>query len=405
MIAAGLLVVALVTGVASVLLAITHPGYVLLSYGHWSIETSLVVLVLGVALWCLLLYALARLAVGLLHLPSDVRQALRRRRESRGLASFEAGLLALLEGRWSRAEVELLRHAADRRAPYLNYLAAARAAQRLDAPDRRDHYLALARESADSDRLRVALLITQAELQRERGEYELVKNTVLELRKLERQNSYAIDLQAEALEALRDWQALDRLLRDDDAASMNPSLRRRLQHRAGMALLRDAAGGGSLEKLKSQWNDVAGFEKTNDLRRVYAQGLLFMGASSEALAQVTEVLDHDWDAGFAQLCSQFPAKDALPLLANIERWLQAHGERPELLAAAGKTCLDNRLWGKAQSYLETVIRVAPTPQAYWNLARLAEQTQRPDEASRCWREGLELAIQMRATSDLAHEPE
>lgn len=399
MIAATLLVVALVVGVVSVLLAITDPGYVLLSYGHWTVETSLVVLVLGVALWCLLVYALARLLVGLLHLPSDMRHALRRRRESKGLASFEAGLLNLLEGRWSQAEVELLRHAADRQSAHLNYLAAARAAQRLGASDRRDHYLTLARESAANDRLRAASLITQAELQRERGEYESLKNTVQELRELDPENPYAVELKAEALEALHDWRALYQLLREDGTGAMNPSLRRRLQHRAGMALLREAAASGSLEKLKSQWNDVAGLENNDDLRLVYALGLLHMGASSEALAQATEVLDRDWNAGFAQLCSQFPAKDALPLLANIERWLQTYGERPELLAAAGRTCLDSRLWGKARSYLEAVIRVTPSPQAYWDLARLAEQTQHPEQVPGYWREGLELTIRSRAAAD------
>ena len=212
MIAAVLFLLALVVGVVSILLATSNPGYVLLSYGHWTVETSLVVLVLGVALWCLLIYALARLIVGLLHLPKDVRQALRRRREMRGLASFEAGLLDLLEGRWSRAEVELLRHAADRRSSHLNYLTAARAAQRLGASDRRDHYLALARESADDDRVRIASLVSQAELQWERREYAPLKNTTSEIRKLDRGNPYAVNLQADALEALRDWRGLEALL-------------------------------------------------------------------------------------------------------------------------------------------------------------------------------------------------
>jgi HemY protein len=60
-----------------------------------------------------------------------------------------------------------VRYSADHHAQHLNYLAAARAAQRLGAGDRRDHYLRLAAQSAPE--MEFATLLTQAELQRERG--------------------------------------------------------------------------------------------------------------------------------------------------------------------------------------------------------------------------------------------
>ena len=59
--------------------------------------------------------------------------------------------------------------------------------------------------------------------------------------------------------------------------------------------------------------------------------------------------------------------------------------------AAGRVCLRNRLWGKARSYLEAVIRVAPSAAAYLELARVCEQTQNAEEAQKFLRQGLELA--------------
>src|SRR3546814_1983052 len=77
-----------------------------------------------------------------------MQRLLARRRAEKAQESFETGLLRLLEGNWKRAEIELVRRAADHHAGHLNYLAAARAAQRPGAGDRRDHYLKLASEIA-----------------------------------------------------------------------------------------------------------------------------------------------------------------------------------------------------------------------------------------------------------------
>ena len=71
--------------------------------------------------------------------------------------------------------------------------------------------------------------------------------------------------------------------------------------------------------------------------------------------------------------------------------LGQYGEKPELLTTAGRVCLRNKLWGKARSYLEAVIRVKPTPVAYLELAKLCAETQNGDEAVKLYRQGLELA--------------
>src|SRR5690606_35329773 len=137
----------------------------LVSFHHWVIETSLLGLLFGLVAGLLALYWASRLLIAGVRLPSTVRQALERRRREKAQASFEDGLLKLLEGDWKLAEVELVRRAADHHAAHLNYLGAARAAQRLGAGDRRDHYLRLATEHAPEHAF--ATLLTQAELQRE----------------------------------------------------------------------------------------------------------------------------------------------------------------------------------------------------------------------------------------------
>jgi len=404
MIATLLVLLATAVGVGAILIAAhADVGYVLISYGPWMVETTLLVLVLGIALCYLVIYILVKLLFDLLHLPAALRETRGRHREQRSRLTFEAGLLHMLEGHWKRAEVELLRHVADRQSPHLNYLTAARAAQRLGAGERRDRYLQLAVDSApadgkrQSDSGRRAILITRAELQCERGEHAAVKATALELRTLDPTNSYAIKLLAESMEALCEWQPLHDLLQEEPTQKLDSALRRRLQQRALAALLQDAVAQGSLDRLKELWNQAAGEIRAEPaVRLAYARSLMRMGAEAEVLALGKQVLDQGWDADLARLCDSLHPSDPLAYLATVEQWLQRYGERPELLAAAGHACLENQMWGKAQSYLEAVLRVAPTVRAHLELARLAEQTRRPDVALQHYREGLKLATQTAA---------
>lgn len=366
-------------------------GYVLISYHDWLIETSLLGLIVTVLALLAFLYYGLRLLIAGLRLPLTLRRALERRRRDKARDSFEAGLLKLLEGSWRQAEVELVRRAADHHAAHLNYLAAARAAQRLGAGDRRDHYLRLAAERAPE--LELATLLTQAELQRERGEYALARDTSLKLRELDPQHPYAMELLAEAYRGLGAWEALRQLLLADGVRAALPVPRyRELLEQALAECLREAVTEARLDRLKAVWDAAPrDFCALSALRRDYVAGLARLNAHAEALALVTEALNRDWDPDLARVYGELHASDPLTQLAAIEDWLRKYGERPELLVTAGRACLRNKLWGKARSYLEAVLRVAPTPAAYLELARLCEQTQNASEAEKYYRLGLEQA--------------
>ena len=127
------------------------------------------------------------------------------------------------------------------------------------------------------------------------------------------------------------------------------------------------------------------------LRRRYARALHRLNADAEAASLIGEALKADWDGELVRLYGELLGSDGLSRLAAIEQWLGEYGEREELLVTAGRACLQNKLWGKARSYLEAAVRLKPTPAAYRELARLCEQTQNPEEAARYYRLGLELA--------------
>lgn len=386
-----ILVLALVAGGVAALQLGAETGYVLLSYGPWVVETSLLGLVVAVAAFFLAIYYGLKLIGFSVSLPRRWRSSLEQRRADGARESFERGLLRLFEGHWKRAEVELVRRAADHHAGHLNYLAAARAAQRVGAGERRDRYLALVRERAPQ--LEFAILLTQAELQRERGEFALVRDTALQLRQKEPTHPYALELLAESHDELAEWASLRALLAEPGAAkAMGLARWRELSERAAEALLRAAVAAAELDSLKAVWSATpAEIQALAEPARAYAAGLARLNADAEARAFIEARLESAWDETLVRLYGPLHTEDPVAQLAVLERWLQLHGEQPALLETAGRVCLKNRLWGKARSYLEAVVQVAPTPAAYLELAKLCELTQAKAEADQHYRRGLEIA--------------
>lgn len=367
-------------------------GYVLIQYRGWALETSVLVLFAAMVLGVPAALLGLRVLVALLRLPSTISGYRERRRSERARDSFEQGLLKLLEGHWQRAEIELVRRAADHHASHLNYLAAARAAQRMGAADRRDHYLELA--ARDAPQLAFATGLTQAELQRERGEYALAKLTALRLRETDPLHPYPVELLAECHYQLGEWAELHGLLLQTEKLRALPPLRQReYLLRAIGERMKLAIADTRLEGLKQLWTQAApSLRRDPGLRRSYARGLALLNAHAEAAALIASVLNEDWDGELVKLYGELLSTDPVGHLASIEQWLNQYGEKPELLITAGRACLSNKLWGKARSYLEAVIRVQPGgAAAYLDLARLCEQTQNPDEAAKLYRQGLEIA--------------
>ncbi len=385
-----LILLALIAGAVAILLLHPDAGYVLINYGPWVVETSLAVLVLGVGIWFLLVYTVLRLFGFAIRLPGSVRQAVDRRRQDRARLSFETGLLHLFEGNWQRAEAELVRRAGDHHATHLNYLAAARAAQRQGASDRRDHYLRLAALNKPEHEL--ATLLAAGDLQRKRGEYAATKATALRLREREPNRPFVIELLAESYEALGEWEPLRALLAEPAARSaLIPPRYDALSIRCLGELMQAAVAAARLDQFKALWDGAPAYQGNVELRRVYLHGLARLNADAEALAQITVVLQREWDPDLALLYGELHAADPIAQLANVEQWLSSHGPKPELLLLAGRVCLNNKLWGKARSYLEAGVQAAPTPRGYLDLARLCQETQQPEEAGRYYRQGLELA--------------
>ena len=81
------------------------------------------------------------------------------------------------------------------------------------------------------------------------------------------------------------------------------------------------------------------------------------------------------------------------MLGQIERceeWLKTHPSDAELSLTLGALCLRQKLWGKAQRYLEQALSEALAPEtvreAHLKLAQLNEALNQPEQAASHYRQ-------------------
>ena len=243
---------ALVAGVGIVALIETEPGYLLIAYGGYTVETSFWVGILLIATVVLLMYASLRFLHRLITSPANVLNWAGERRLRQSARLTSRGIVNFIEGNWAKSRKQLLRGARYSESPLLNYLMAARASYRLQEPEATRRQLEQAAES-DLEAV-IAVDLTQAELQLKDRQYEKALRTLDAAKKNPGKHPQVLDLLCKAYDGLGDIEAMLALL---------PALRKyriggaleldELEARIHHDLLEQAAVTGDAALLKARW--------------------------------------------------------------------------------------------------------------------------------------------------------
>ena len=338
------------------------------------------------ALFVLTIFA-TWLLVKLLRAPRKLGEAAGRYRSGRAGQKLTQGVIEVAEGNFAKGERLLARTADVSDAPLLNYLQAARAAHLLGKDERRDGWLRQAYENLPQ--AANAVLLTQAELQLDQAQYDSALATLRQIEENSPNHGHALVLLGRLYYRLEDWSHLSGLLprlkkygRLDDATLSKWSLRVHQEH------LESAADG---DAVVSAWKNVPKDQKKDiGLLETYYSSLIRTGRHDKAEKDLAADLRREWRPPLVRLFGIVDGIDAPRQLKKAENWLKNHGEDPELLLAAARLCLRNELWGKARSYLETVISIRPTPEAYQEYGRLLNRLGEGDAAAEAYRAGLDL---------------
>jgi HemY protein len=368
-----------------------NPGNVVLFYPPHRIDMSLNLFVVLAALLFLVLYGLVRAVNGTLKMPQRVAAYRLRKREREGNKGLRDALKALFEGRFGHAEKAAMRAAELSENAGLAALIGARAAHRMREPARRDAWLAgIAHDNA----LKTARLMTLTELLVDDHQPEGALEAVAELNASGQRHIHALQWSMKANQQARNWPEVLRLVRTlDKRKALHPALSSRLRELSYEALLSE--GAHDAESIKRVWATVPASDRTKPYIAARAAAAFnARGLHDEARAIAEEALRTGWDERVVRAYRDSAGPAGSPsLLAQIESsegWLRERPNDPELALTLGSLCLKQKLWGKAQRYLEQALSDATDPQlardAHLKLAQMHEALGQHEEAAAHYRQ-------------------
>ena len=367
------------------------PGYLLIAFGDYTFETSLLALALA-AVVIYLIYRLLRMLLEWIN-PWQLARASRRvgslfSGARRG--KTEEGMLALFRGNWQSAYNLLMQGSREREANVVNYLAAAFAAHKLNQPELRASSLETAERRYPHARSTIG--IARAHLLQQDGKSEQALKSINNLRKSVLNDATLLGLLKQVYIDLEDWGELEKLLPTLDRNKMLEQeeilrLRRHIfaQRLHAVAIGRDTSldREQTLSKLRQMWKKApAEFHQSPALVTHYARFALRHDGGKDAAAAIEHALAAQWNSDLIDLYGNLPLGDDMRRLNLAEEWLAQHKEDAALQLTLGRLCLRNELWGKAREYLQASITCQPTAPAHAELSRLLENLGEPEPAKR-----------------------
>jgi HemY protein len=360
---------------------LSDPGYVVINFRGYLVEMSVPVL----AFLTVALFGIFWLVRKIILTPRRIGEAAGRYRSARSGQKMTRGMIEVAEGNLARGERLLARAAATSDSPLFNYLQAARAAHLQDRDERRDEWLRLAYQEVPE--ATNAVLLTQAEFQLDRGQTEQALATLRRLDDNSKDHGQALALMGRLYFRLEDWSSLREIL---------PRIRKHSKVKADtLAAWTVRIHRGQLDDaedsdtISAAWKDVPKAHKTDiSLLESYYTGLMRAGQHDRAEKELVSALKSEWRGPLIRLFGLAEGADASKQLKRAEGWLANHSEDADLLLAAARLCVRNELWGKARSYLETVISLRPSPEVYQEYGALLNQMGDADAAADAYRDGL-----------------
>ncbi|WP_419421191.1 heme biosynthesis HemY N-terminal domain-containing protein [Legionella sp. D16C41] len=380
-------------------LQLSHdPGYLLIALNHWTIETTLSIAIISLVLSFIVFHFILLLLNRLAHFPERYHYWRTKRRAQKAQAKTRQGLIEFSEGYWQSAKNHLIKALPDTDAPLLNYLTAARAAQELGDYQLRDKYLREAQQSMPE--AKVAVELTQAQLQLANQQWEQALATLRHLQSLTPHHPYVLKLLMYLYKEVRDWPQLINLLpelkRNQIVTAEAFEHLRKYAYLQAMSDLIKFSQTDALENFVSQL--PKSLKNDPDLMSSYCEYLLETEQYDLAEFVLKRCLRKQYDEKLVALYGQFYINEEQ--LKFAESLLKKHPNSAALYLCLSRLSSASHLWGKAKTYTEKSLSLTPSPDAYIEIGRLYERLGEQQKACQAYRDGLNLA--QKNTNEIIH---
>jgi len=380
------LIIIAVLAVALAMAGRYDPGYVVLVYPPWRMEISFISFVLLLVGLVVGGVVLLRLALLTLNLPSIVREQRARRAARKRDENFVGGLKAYTEYRYQDAEQSLGQWQGDDLRIGVARVLAARAAQEMRAIPQRGRHV----QEATEHGAELAAQLFEAEARLDAKDAAAALVAINRAKEIAPQHTALLRLELKARQLTGQWDEVDRLL---DALmranALEPGIALQSRRMAYAENLKRRAEDD--RGLLEYWKKIpADFKADPWVARAAARAFMQRGGHDTALDVLEAALNREWHEDLAALYSDARGSSPTRQIEQAEKWLHAHPRDAQLLLSLAQLCSVQQLWGKAQSYLEASLAIAPSAEGHIRMAELKTQSGQMGEACQHYQKALGL---------------
>lgn len=363
-----------------------NPGNVVLFYPPYRVDLSLNLFMVLLLAAFIVLHLMLRAIDAARSMPGQVAEYRQKRKEREANKALREALRCLLEGRFGHAEKAAARACDLPENTSLACLIGARAAHHMNQSERRDQWFA--RMAADPHHKTARLMLTSQLLVDDRKPQQALE-AINELSANGMRHIHAQQWALKAYQQAKMWPEVLRLVKSlDKRSAVHPALSSRLREMAYQDLLSDRSH--DAESLRRVWATVA----SEDKKKIYvallaAKAFNARGLHEEAAHIIETALLLDWDERLVRAYRDCAAGEGsaalLGQIENCEAWLKKRPTDAELALTLGSLCLKQKLWGKAQRFLEQALsdasEAAMVRETHLKLAQLHEALQNAEQAA------------------------
>ena len=366
-----------------------NAAYVLVVYPPYRIELSFILFIILFLLAFVSGYGLVRLAIAALQLPTYVQKFRLERSQNKTRELLDEELSAFFEGRYAAAEKAAARAMELGDSSALHPIIAARSAHELREYKKRDAYLSVAQGKTIGDS--TMRLMTTSKFMLDQRDPRGALQALQELRDSGvKGHPGAMSLELKAHQQAGNWdEVLNTLDKLEARAAIDATLATQLRQQAWLGKIHQqndlAELTACLKKIPAQ------LKRHSRITAAAARALVQYGGDTLAAQLLSDSLNAQWDSELVALYGECISNDVVAQIEQAEKWLIQNKQDAGLLLALGKLCFHQKLWGKAQSYLEASNSIAPSHAAYTALGLLAERMGKANEAFKYYQNALTLA--------------
>ncbi len=143
--------------------------------------------------------------------------------------------------------------------------------------------------------------------------------------------------------------------------------------------------------LLEYWKKIpADFKVDPWVARAAARAFMQRGGHDTALDVLEAALNREWNEDLVALYGELRGSSPTRQIEQAEKWLRAQPRDAQLLLTLAQLCSVQQLWGKAQSYLEASLAIAPSAEGHIRMAELKTQSGQPARPASIIRKALAL---------------